>query len=83
MRSPSAGELWLVRPAGSLDVVAAIRSREKPSWTALSTDGELAVVPQAVAVRPIPGPGVPAGTTWNERVALLAGFARPLVGARA
>lgn len=81
MNAPAPGELWLIRLAGQHVDVAAIRSREQAAWTVLGDEGHLDVVLAATPLRPIPGYPVPAEATWDERVALLAGFSRPPVGA--
>ena len=78
MNAPAPGQLWLVRPKGCKDTVVAIRSREQQdSWTVLGARGQLSVLLGAAPLRPVPGDPVPATASWDERVALLAGFRRP------
>jgi hypothetical protein len=88
MNPPTAGQLWLIRSADPTERrrAVAIRSRERDAWTVLDATGHnLTVVPDvdAVALRPVPGYPVPVEATWDERVRLLAGFARPPVLAAA
>lgn len=82
MSVPAPGQVWLIRPRGALRPVAAIRSCEQDSWTVLRADDRvLVVLPQAVPVRLLQDQPVPVHTTWDERVQLLARFARPYAGA--
>lgn len=77
MNAPTPGQLWLVLLPGATRSVAAIRSREQDSWTVLGDDRQLVCVTVVVPLRPIPGESVPLASSWDERVALLAGFVRP------